>query len=80
MISLGGIFMTRDMLIRSEGMKILVDKMGLVEAEKFITLMIRDKFDYTEWQQNLYEDISVEELAKKAMQFREDRGTKSDRH
>jgi len=67
--------MTRDMLIRSEGMKILVDKMGLVEAEKFIALMIRDKFDYTEWQQNLYEDTSVEELAKKAMKFREDKGT-----
>jgi len=54
--------MTRDMLIRSEGMKILVDKMGLVEAEKFITLMIRDKFDYTEWQRNLWKDKTVDEI------------------
>ena len=63
--------MTRDMLIRSEGMKILVEKMGMVEAEKFITLMIRDQFDYTSWQENMYENISVEELAKRAMNFRE---------
>ena len=29
--------MTSDMLIRSKGMRVLADSLGLVDAEKFIT-------------------------------------------
>lgn len=58
--------MTNDMLIRSEGMRILADKMGLVEAEKFISLILRDNCDYTKWQSNLYNNMTIEELVLKA--------------
>ena len=39
-----------------------------VDAERFITLISREPFDYTEWQRNLFEGMSVRELSKKAMQ------------
>jgi hypothetical protein len=31
--------------------------LGLVEAERFIMLIQREPFDYTKWQENLFEDI-----------------------
>ena len=60
--------MKTDAVIRNEGMKILSERMGLVEAERFISLILREPFDYTEWQKNLYENMSVEELGMKAME------------
>ncbi len=67
--------MRTDAEIRLEGMKILFANMDIVEAEKFISIIQRDKFDYTKWRQNLYEGLSVRELSKKAMLLLEKRKT-----
>ena len=54
--------MKSDTLIKSEGMKVLAENLGIVEAERFITLVLREPFDYTKWQRNLYGDTSVKDL------------------
>ena len=54
--------MRTDMLIRSEGMRALRERLGPVEAEKFIVLIRWEPFDYTEWQQTLWQNKSVDEL------------------
>lgn len=59
-----------DTEIRMKGMQVLVKAMGEVHAEKFITLILREPFDYTEWQRDLWNDKSVEEISKMAMQRR----------
>jgi hypothetical protein len=59
--------MYAEMTLRKEGMKILIDKLGRVEAERFISLIIREPFDYTEWQRDLFNDMSVKELSNLAM-------------
>jgi hypothetical protein len=41
-----------------------------VEAERFITLMLREPFDYTSWQRQLWVEKSVDELSKAAMEWR----------
>jgi len=61
--------MKTDTVIRSEGMKILSERLGILEAERFIALISREPFDYTEWQRDLYHDMSVEELSVKAMDY-----------
>ena len=61
--------MKTDTLLRQEGMRILSANPGLVEAERFIALIQREPFDYTEWQNNLYNDMSLEELCEKANNF-----------
>ena len=61
--------MKTDTLLREEGMRILSDNLGLVEAERFIALIIREPFDYTKWQQDLYSDMSLEDLCQKADEF-----------
>jgi len=59
--------MYTEMALRDKGMKILVNKLGQVEAERFISLIIREPFDYTEWQRDLFNDMSVKELSNIAM-------------
>lgn len=61
--------MRADTMIRTEGMKALRNQLGVVEAEKFITLIRHDNFDYTEWQRDLWPDKSVEEIFAAAKGF-----------
>ncbi|MCL1844660.1 MAG: hypothetical protein FWF77_02020 [Defluviitaleaceae bacterium] len=55
-----------DTVLRKEGMRKLNEWFGLVNAERFITLIIREPFDYTEWQRDLYTDLTADELFEKA--------------
>ena len=59
--------MYAEMNLRNEGMKVLINSLGHVEAERFISLIIREPFDYTEWQRDLFNDMSVKELSNNAM-------------
>ncbi len=56
-----------DSVVRSEGMKILLNGLGRVDAERFISLIIKEPFDYTKWQGDLFEDEDVRSLSSKAM-------------
>ncbi len=60
-----------DVKIKALGFNILSQHLGLVEAERFITLIQREKFDYTQWRQNLFEGLSGEEISHQAMKFYE---------
>jgi hypothetical protein len=62
--------MMTDTEIRSKGLEILARHLGDVEAERFIALIQREPFDYTKWRQGMYEDLSIEEISKKAMALR----------
>jgi hypothetical protein len=59
-----------DTILKQSVVKHLIDNFGHVQTERFISLIIREPFDYTEWQKDLYEDMTVEELAEKAMRNR----------
>ena len=61
--------MRSDTLIKNDGMRILAENLGLLEAERFISLVMRESFDYTEWQRSLYGDMDVKELFSKMVKF-----------
>ena len=46
----------------SRGMSILVEQMGIVEAEKFLFLVKTERFDYTEWQRDYFDGLTREAL------------------
>ena len=58
-----------DTVLKNEGIKVLIKSLGKVEAERFISLIIKEPFDYTQWQKNLFDDMSIESLSSKAMEF-----------
>ena len=62
--------MKTDTLIRNEGMEVLAKNLGMIEAERFIMLIQKESFDYTKWQENLFNNLTVEELSKKATEYR----------
>lgn len=62
--------MITDTEIRIKGLKVLTKFLGDVEAERFISLIQREPFDYTKWRQGLDEDLSIEEISKRAMALR----------
>ena len=62
--------MSTDTELRLRGLRALVEALGPVEAERFITLMLREPFDYTRWQRQLWVEKSVDELSKAAMAWR----------
>ena len=56
--------------IMTAGMRALREKLGLIEAEIFITNIKQERFDYTEWRRdNLFEDMTLEELLDNAAEF-----------
>lgn len=60
--------MKTDTLVKTEGMNALIQRLGYVDAERFIMLINKEPFDYTAWRrENLDDDISVRELSALAM-------------
>ena len=58
--------MITDQEIRLNGMQSLNQSLGEVQAERFISLIQRDNFDYTQWQRQLFDGIGIEELSQQA--------------
>ena len=55
--------------IKLQGLNALVNSLGEVQAERFISLILREPFDYTEWQKKLWIDKSIEEISSMAMEY-----------
>lgn len=62
--------MSTDTEVRLRGLRALVETLGTVDAERFITLILREPFDYTQWQKSLWTEKSVDELSQAAMAMR----------
>jgi hypothetical protein len=52
--------------IRMDGMNALIQALGLVEAERFLMAISRERFNYTEWRRTELPDLPIEELARLA--------------
>lgn len=62
--------MITDTEIRTKGLQVLAQYLGDIEAERFVALIQREPFDYTKWRQNLGEELSLEEISRRAMSLR----------
>ena len=61
--------MTETVLMKT-GMKILIEQLGNIEAERFVSILLREPFDYTEWRKNnVCAGMTVEEISKAAMEI-----------
>ena len=55
--------------IMNDGINCLVERLGIIETEIFISQIIREPLDYTKWQKEHYADMSVSELNKRAVEY-----------
>ena len=59
-----------DSELKSKCFTILAEQVGNVEMERFIMLLNRDAFDYTEWRKdNLFPGETVDSLCEKIKEF-----------
>ena len=65
--------MMTDTVLKRKGMDALSETLGLVDAERFISLILREPFDYTEWQQDLYKDVSLDDFYRNVQDFRDNK-------
>lgn len=57
--------------IRQLGMQALVQALGVVEAERFVASVSRDRFDYTEWRRTGLPELEVDALSREAARVSE---------
>lgn len=55
--------------IMNRGINCLLQQLGVVETEKFISIINREKFDYTKWRENLFGNMTLEEINAEAVKF-----------
>ncbi len=55
--------------IMNRGMKCLTEQMGIINAEHFISVIIREKFDYTKWQREYFDAKTAEEISAEVSNF-----------
>ena len=67
----GGNRMITDTEIKIKGLEVLVNTFGKVDAERFISLIMREPFDYTKWQRTLWEGKTIAEISRAASELRE---------
>jgi hypothetical protein len=59
-----------DLEIKQKGLGVLMDALGEVDAERFIMLLNREPFDYTQWQRTIFENIGLNQISADAMALR----------
>jgi hypothetical protein len=65
--------MRTDAEIRMDGLSALMEALGPVEAERFVSLLTREPFDYTRWQRDLWIGKTVQEVSAEAAKCRQNR-------
>lgn len=63
--------------ICQEAFILLNEKLGIIETETFIASLLRDPFDYTQWQRNLWEGKSLKNIFDEAKEYERNRLEKS---
>lgn len=61
--------MTNAVKILDQGFACLVESMGVIEAEYFISLIKRDDFDYTVWQREYFDKMKPGVFAAEASAY-----------
>jgi antitoxin component of RelBE/YafQ-DinJ toxin-antitoxin module len=69
--------MKTDTEIKEEALRILIEKLGILDTERFINILLKEPFDYTKWQRNLWEGKSIREISKDAMDYNKSNKGKS---
>lgn len=55
--------------IMDTGFACLVEKMGVVNAERFIAMIKRDSFDYTIWRKEYFKNRNLDQIREEAAAY-----------
>ena len=55
--------------IMNTGFACLVEKLGIVDAERFVAMIKRDSFDYTIWRREYFGKMDIEQISTEAAAY-----------
>lgn len=55
--------------IMDRGISCLIEQLGMIETERFISVLLREKSDYTKWRQRYFADVSSDEFHTAAVEY-----------
>ena len=56
-------------IVVQKGMQSLIDALGIVDAERFIVIMNRNKENYNEWRDHFFEKMTPDEYRDELIAF-----------
>ena len=62
-------YSTTDAEVMRLGMDCLEKNLGIIDTERFISALLRERFDYTEWRKNYFADMDLETLHREAVEY-----------
>lgn len=51
------------------GFACLVEKLGVVDAERFVAMIKRDSFDYTLWRREYFDNMDLDQVSEEASAY-----------
>ncbi|MBR4474941.1 MAG: hypothetical protein IKS55_15065 [Oscillospiraceae bacterium] len=55
--------------LMNRGMECLTEALGVVDAEQFISVIIRERFDYTKWQRQYFDRMVPGEFHENVVKY-----------
>jgi len=55
--------------LMNRGMECLLRELGIIDAEQFISVIIRERDDYTKWQRKYFDKMDPKEIEAAALAF-----------
>ena len=59
-----------DTVLSQSAVKHLVDRFGIVDTERFISLINKERFNYTEWQRDLFDGMTAKDILRAASEWK----------
>ena len=72
--------MASNIEIMNKVINCLLEKLGVIEIERFIAVINREKSDYTQWQRRRFNNIGSDEFIKAAVAYSKDNLFHKERH
>ena len=51
------------------GMNCLIENLGVIDAERFISILFKEKSDYTLWRRRYFEDVDLDSFLKASADY-----------
>lgn len=61
--------MNSEVKIMDAGFACLVERLGVVDAERFVAMIKRDSFDYTIWRREYFDKMDIEQISTEATEY-----------
>ncbi len=55
--------------IMDRGINCLIEQLGMIETEQFISILLSEKSDYTKWRQRYFADVNSDEFHAEALEY-----------